>query len=390
MDSPVYAAWKQTQICAIRLPNLGDLNYGLLVDPDGNVYGTTIGSVFVLSPPAAGHTAWRKKVLFDFTHGRRQGTYANGGLIMDASGNIYGTTYLGGVNPEGGTVFRLTPPAAGQTTWVHTILYSFSHTVGQRPNWGLVRDAAGNLYGTTTSGGANDFGTVFELSPPSDGSTVWTEATLMAFDNNSSGDVTGPLVLDAVGNLYGTGNAGEGHGFGVVFELSPPAAGQSSWTQTVILKLNGAGDGERPDGPLVLDNLGNVYGSAYLGGKFGTGTVFELTPPNAGSTTWQETVLASFNNKNGGGGPAGGLVRDNAGSLYGTTLFGGKTGKGVAFELSPPSLGKRTWHETVLNQFNGKMGKGASGIVPDSSGSFYGAAVQGGKFGYGAIYKLTP
>src|ERR1039458_2304305 len=240
------------------------------------------------------------------------------GLIFDAAGNLYGTTLYGGsyggAPGTGGTVFELTPAAGGG--WTEKVLYSFGNVAdadGANPFAGLVFDAAGNLYGTTYAGGTYRNGTVFELTPAAGGG--WTEKVLHNFNNNGTDGATplAGLILDAVGNLYGTTQVGGTYNYGTVFELTPVAGG--GWTEKVLHTFNGT-DGFEPSAGLIFDAAGNLYGTA--------GVVFELTPVAGGG--WTEQVL------NNGAGP-GGLIFDAAGNLYGTTLEGGTYGLGTVFEL---------------------------------------------------------
>ena len=245
------------------------------------------------------------------------------GLVMDSSGNLYGTTYGGGISGDG-TVFKL---AAG--TGTITTLASFNGTNGVDPVAGLIMDGSGNLYGTTLNGGG-----VFELAAGSD-----TIATLASFNGTNGGSPYAGLILDASGNLYGTTGYGGAFGDGTVFELA-----QGSNTITTLASFNGT-NGANPHAGLVMDSSGNLYGTTYGGGTSGDGTVFELA---AGSGTI--TTLASFNGTNGVD-PVAGLIMDGSGNLYGTTLMGGASGDGTVFELA---AGNDTI--TTLVSFNGANG----------------------------------
>jgi uncharacterized repeat protein (TIGR03803 family) len=229
------------------------------------------------------------------------GAVPRAGLIRDPSGNLYGTTEEGGAG-SAGTVFQLTPKKT-KTAWVHKVLYRFcaqgggNCTDGAFPDAGLIRDPSGHLYGTTSEGGANSGeGTVFELTPPAAGKTAWKEKVLYSFceQPNCAGGAfpDAGLIQDASGNLYGTTEDGGAHGEGTVFELTPPAAGQTVWKEIVLYSFCGqpnCTDGERPIARLARDALsGNLYGTTEEGGANGEGTVFELMPPAAGQTLWTE------------------------------------------------------------------------------------------------------
>jgi len=263
---------------------------GLISDAAGNLYGTTAGggthgggTVFQLSPKAGG--GWKETVLHNFSNFGRDGTFPWAGLVLDVHGNLYGTTAAGGAFPESGTVFELSPKAGGG--WKETVLHNFNGTVGNTdgntPMAGLILDAAGNLYGTTYFGGAHGLGRVFELSPKKGGG--WKEKVLHDFNNNGT-DGYGPqagLIFDAAGNLYGTtfiGGSGSCTYYGncgTVFELTPQADG--SWTERVLHSFNNDGtDGYWPYAALTIDAAGNLYGTTWAGGTLDSGTVFEVTP----------------------------------------------------------------------------------------------------------------
>ncbi|MGB8886031.1 MAG: choice-of-anchor tandem repeat GloVer-containing protein [Candidatus Korobacteraceae bacterium] len=367
---------------------------GLIIDATGNLYGTTagggihsLGMVFKLSPREGG--GWTETVLHSFGHGTDgAGPYAN--LVMDAAGNLYGTTQLGGIHGTG-TVFELSPEQGGG--WTELVLHSFNDngSDGSYPLAGLIMDAAGNLYGMTQQGGIHscggkNCGTVFELSPRQGGG--WTETVLHSFNNNGS-DGANPqagLTMDAAGNLYGTTYRGGIHSSGAVFELSPREGG--GWTETVLHSFGNGTDGATPDSGLIVDAAGNLYGTTYFGGIHSDGTVFELSPREGGG--WTETVLHSFGNGTDGMNPYAGLTIDATGNLYGTTVAGGLHSYGTAFELSPRQGGG--WTETVLHSF----GNGTDGINPyaslllDANGNLYGTTIVGGIHTYGTAFEITP
>jgi uncharacterized repeat protein (TIGR03803 family) len=308
----------------------------------------------------------QETVLYSFCAQARctDGYYPVAGLIMDKAGNLYGTTEHGGAwngDYGSGTVFELTPPAAGKTAWTHKVLYSFCAQVncadGSYPAAGLIMDKAGNLYGTTFQGGAHyGFGTVFELTPPAAGKTAWTQKVLYSFcaqTNCTDGSYPAAgLIMDKAGNLYGTTEVGGVHWDfhvsrgGTVFELTPPAAAKTAWTQKVLYSFcaqAGCTDGREPEAGLIMDTAGNLYGTTYFGGSTNhsgrrAGVVFELTP-NAAKTAWTETVTYSFcfkpNYCADGSRPFAGLIMDALGNLYGTTQYGGLHGQGAVFELTP-------------------------------------------------------
>jgi uncharacterized repeat protein (TIGR03803 family) len=345
-------------------------------------------AVLVLAPSTWAATY---KILHKFTG--KDGANPLAGLILDGAGNLYGTTEQGGAFAQG-TVFKLKPNADG--TWTENVLHSFCSLTncadGQSPTGRLIFDAEGNLYGTTAFGAASE-GMVFKLTPNSDGS--WTESVLYGFLGGSDGsEPSGGLILDA-GTLYGTTIFGGGDpncgsaGCGTVFKLAPNADG--SWTESVLHSFTGGVDGVDPNGDLIFDATGNLYGTTYTGGASNGGTVFKLAPNADGS--WTESVLHSFT-----GGPGGviiyaGLIVDATGNLYGTTYLGGNSFSncrcGVVFKLTPRSDG--SWKESVLHAFAANpAGNPRAGLVLNE-GSLYGTTANDGNAGGdGAVFKLAP
>jgi uncharacterized repeat protein (TIGR03803 family) len=329
---------------------------GLIADQWGNLYGTTFdggmygdGTVFELRPPTSGHTQWSESVLWSFLGPTGDGAFPVAGLIADRLGNLYGTTEEGGTNclPGGcGTVFELRPPSRQQTHWSESLLWSFgaTSTDGDGPYAGLTADQWGNLYGTTFGGGMHGYGAVFQLRPPAGPQTQWSESVLWSFGATSTDGVEpyAGLIADRSGNLYGTTFEGGMNGDGTVFELRPPAGAQTQWSESVLWSFLGAtGDGALPYAGLIADRWGNLYGTTEEGGaNDNSGTVFELRPPAGPQTQWSESLLWSFGATGDGKYPYAGLIADQWGNLYGTTLDGGANclpgGCGTVFELSLP------------------------------------------------------
>jgi uncharacterized repeat protein (TIGR03803 family) len=325
----------------------------------------------------------------------KNGANPQASLISDSAGNLYGTTYFGGEHSYG-EVFELTPTSGGKFT--QTRLYSFAGTIsgdGAYPAAALARDSAGNFYGTTAGGGVinnncpQGCGTVFELAPKSGGG--WTETVLFSFPGGSGGAlVESGVALDASGNVYGTTTYTSGAylGYGVAYKLTPASP---SWTETVLYTFTGGPDGGYPTTTPVFDTAGNLYGTALVSSNSYGGVAYELSP---GSSSWTQKVIHTFNlYPIDGGQPEGGLIFDSAGNLYGTASHGGTcSSSGTVFELIPSSSG--TWTEKQLYCFG--AGSYTDGAIPegtiafDASGNIYGTTFEGGKYGYGAVYQLTP
>jgi uncharacterized repeat protein (TIGR03803 family) len=246
---------------------------GLIFDSSGNLYGTTFsggatgnGTVFELMPEK--NEGWKEKLIHQFKYNGKDGTAPSASLTIDGAGNLYGTTVYGGLYNDG-TVFEVIPQVGGR--WQEKVLHSFDNNGkdGTYPTCTPVMDASGNLYGTTTLGGVDDGGAVFELVAKGNGK--WGEKVLHSFPFSSGGGPAAGLSLDAVGNLYGTA----GTGLGVVFELMPRPRG--GWTEKILHQFHGQ-DGTGPAAGLIFDGSGNLYSTTVSGGVYNDGTVFEVTP----------------------------------------------------------------------------------------------------------------
>jgi uncharacterized repeat protein (TIGR03803 family) len=300
------------------------------------------GTVFELSPSSSG---WTLTVLYSF-QGGADGVMPSGSLIFDSKGNLYGTTRYGGGGTGAecyfygggcGTVFELSPSSTG---WTEKILYAFAGTSdGAFPDNGLLKDAAGNLYGTTYQGGnttacrSQGCGTVFRLTPS--GGT-WHFGLLWALQETNGYSPTS-LVFDSTGSLYGVANGGGKTfcrgGCGVVFKLTRPAS-SGPWKQSIVHAFSGA-DGFTPTGLTFQPTSNVLFGTTGSGGTNHQGTVFEVSPTSSGG--WEFTTLYSFNGKTDGNYPDASVIVDSLGNLYGTTQVGGTDNLGTVFELSPTS-----------------------------------------------------
>jgi uncharacterized repeat protein (TIGR03803 family) len=381
--------------------------------------------VVILALVPAASAKWNEKVLYSF-QGGTDGSTPAGGVVFDAAGNLYGTTQQGGGTSCApisfcGTVFQLAPPAKKGGAWTETVLHTFAGVTGNQdgatPAGGLVIDAAGNLYGTTAYGGSGDCvlvgikggcGTVFELEPPKTKGGAWTYKILYSFQGGKDGYFPwGDLVFDKAGNLYGATQFGGGFGScdspyyqfcGTVFELGPPKTKGGAWKEKVLYSFKSGTDGANPNGGLVFDLNGAIYGTTRIGGfncphnsGQGCGTVFKLAAPTEKGGPWTERLLDRFNPGNSGPAePVAGVVFDQSGNLYGTTFGGGNSGSGTIFQLGPLSDDK--WVGRVLYRFrDGADGSGPRGsLIFDAQGDLYGTASGGGTAGNGTLFRLRP
>ena len=329
-------------------------------DAAGNLYGTTLaGGINDLGTVFKIDRSGKETILHSF-----QGTDGSepfyGGLLIDSAGNLYGTTSSGG-SYGNGTVFKL------DTAGNETVLHSFQGIDGEAPYGGLLRDPAGNLYGTTSAGGSYGAGTVFRLD-------IQGHATVLhSFQGSNDGATPyGTLTMDREGNLLGTTVLGGASDNGTVFKLD--ILGNT----TVLHSFQGGADGSNPYAGVTVDDAGNLYGTTDGGGTYGFGTAFKV------DTRGKETVLHSFQGNNDGANPDGALVIDGAGNLFGTTVFGGGSADdGTVFMLD------HSGKEVVLHSFQGPDGyEPFAGLITDPAGDLYGATNGGGSHLGGTIFKI--
>jgi len=391
-----------------RLPDGGvpPSGPGLVLDSSGNLYGTTVqggtglgcgansgcGTVFKLSPNQDG--SWTETILFNFLGDSATGAFP-GGLTFDASGNLYGTTGTGGPCDDlgCGTVFKLTPNQDG--TWTHTVLFDFPGLGdGTYPTYGLTFDAAGNIYGSTSEGGTQNCGTIYELSSNQDGS--WTHNVLYNFTCDDLIDGSFPwggLVLGAQGELYGTLLRGgvakncAGETCGKVFVLAKKSG---AWVYRTLYSFTGGADGGSPETGVVF-HAGKLYGTTYLGGNLscggfsGCGVLFNLSSSNG---VWTEQVLHTFEAGVDGAYPVATPVFDALGRLYSASQqISGGSGFGAV--LGGPA---------ILHHFEDRIhGEYPNSLTVDSFGNVYGTAQEGGlvpcgvnaSFGCGVVFEIT-
>jgi uncharacterized repeat protein (TIGR03803 family) len=363
----------------------------LIADAAGNLYGTTFGGGAYgggcFFEIAQPYGSWE---IYDFGEGMN----ISAALVLGKSGNLYGVAQGGGPY-TGGVAFELSPSADGG--WIKTVLHNFGNVDdGSSPQSNLIFDDAGNLYGTTVGGGGrNREGTVYRLSPGDGG---WNETILHVFPLSPSGPdgcaPAGGVVMDREGRLYGNTQVGGAYGDGAVYELSPYEGG---YREKVIYSFNGH-DGLQPSSGLTMDRSGNLYGMTGLGGEaracnisVGCGIVFELIKGANGN--WSEKVLHAMEGDDGAG-PVGPIVFDPAGNLYAAARAGGIDNMGSVFSLTPTPTGE--WRETVLHRFDFQPPDDQDGEFPVAGVIFERGRVLGttgaggGITNSGTVFEITP
>jgi hypothetical protein len=431
---PASAEWKEKVLYSFQGGTDGSLPAGgVIFDKAGNLYGLTInggstacppgwcGTIYELSPPQQMGGAWTETVLYVFKgHNQNDGSSPSGSLISDSAGNFYGVTGYGGSGPcvlfgtatGCGTAFELSPPKTRGGKWTEKVLYNFQGgNDGDLPTGPLVFDSVGNLYGATEFGGGKgatcdafyggNCGTVFKLSPPKQKGGKWTEKVLHGFAGGADGaNPNGGLVLDSKGVTYGTTLSGgnqacksdTGVGCGTAFRLVPPKTKGGVWIEKQLHIFADGKDGSGPNGGLIFDAKGSLYGTAGGGGKGLNGVVFRLEL--GGNGHWAETVLYAFGDGNAPCCPGAGLVSDTSGNVYGVSLAGSYF-RGTTFRLRAPA-GGRGWNFAVLYSFKGAP----DGNHPISSlvfrkGNLYSTTFWGGtgqacQGGCGTVFEVSP
>jgi uncharacterized repeat protein (TIGR03803 family) len=345
-------------------------NGALIFNSGGQLYGTTIGggtdrdgTIFRFDP-----TNKLLTTLYSFT-GQNDGAQPVPKLALDSNGTIYGAAHYGG-SANAGTVYRFVPNASQFTS-----IYSFQGLAdGASPNGGLLIDRSGNVDGTAAQGGAFNFGSVFQVNP-----NTSQETNLYSFNGASQGNhPNGIPTLTNVGLIFGATSKGGTNGSGLIFSVNP-----SKKTEKVLYRFTGGNDGDQPNGGLVFNSAGMIFGTTHGGGTNDAGTIYQFNP-----VTLQFTTLYSFSGGDDGAAPGGAMVLDSSGNLYGIT--GGSTkypGNGTVFEFAPA-----TGDLVTLHQFSGGSdgSSPSNGLIFDPSGKLYGATQLGGTSGFGTLFSVTP
>jgi len=405
--------WVETPLYSFSGVAASGPNATLIGDGTGALYGMSgsgrtgdMGSVaaFKLTPPATGQAAWSYEQLYTFGTGTLLGE-PQAPLIKGKNGAFYG------MDPTNESqLFVLTPPTKGMTAWTRTTIVDFDDITDDIPiGTSLIQGPDGTFYGTTHGGNA------FAVSPPIQSGDPWTANIIFKFPKGFDYEniQNNFLTIGSDGVLYGTSSftgMASSEELGTVFTLTRPEAGQSqNWTQTILYSFLGGTDGAQPNGPLLIGPGGTLYGTTLFGGddpggagnpSSGDGTVFALSPPAAGETTWTESVLYRFKGGLDGSSPESTLIRGKDGALYGITSFGGNDvdiysaatpGHGTVYKLTPPLKDGGVWAHRVLHRFTG----GQDGIVPlaglmlNTDGKLYGTSAAGGGTG-SVVIALAP
>jgi hypothetical protein len=364
-------------------------------DSSGNLYGAVswgggigyCGWVWELSPPAVAGGAWTETTIHNFSC-TSSGYYPLGGITIDKLGNLYGTTSQGVLS--GGTVFKMKPPTTPGGAWSFSNIHVFASASGDGSEAAspVTLDSAGNVYGTTSGGGTykgqNAGGIAFKLTPGLGG---YKETILWDFGGPGDASyILSGLQSDANGNWYGTSYFGGAYGYGSVFELSPPTGGGTAWIESVIYSFTGINSplGEYPQGSLVIDGQGTLYGVA--GGTGGTccGAVFQMKPSATGGG-WTTRALYTFTKTSDGYVPIGLTMDTQHQNLYGVTMTTDvRAGDGVVFKLAQPTAPGGLWTYSVLYDFTTGIGYLKSPPLVDGSGNVFGTTYSG------VVYEITP
>ncbi len=362
---------------------------GLIIDANGDLFGTTLaggtsntGTVFEIANSASGYSSTPTSLvnLIGYINGEEP----LGGLITDANGDLFGTTYAGGAF-DGGTVFEIVKTTSGYASTPITLVnFNGNGAIGPYPHGDLIADANGDLFGTTVYGGTSGDGMVFEVVKTTSGYAS-VPTTLVSFNGTNGANPHCGLMADANGNLFGTTQNGGTSGNGTVFEIVKTTSGFAS-TPTTLVNFTYS-SGANSYAGLIADANGNLFGTTYDGGAFGAGTAFEIAKTASGYSS-TPTILVNFNVTDGQG-PQSPLIADASGNFFGTTEYGGASGDGAVFKIVKTTSGYASTPITLVS-FNGTNGEGPRGVLlPDANGDLFGTTEYGGLYSDGTLFELT-
>lgn len=382
-------------------------NGDVVINSDGIIFGTTqydgncdfypnCGTIFMLTPPGAGETAWTNTVIHLFGSVGKDGGRPVAPLTL-VKGSLYGTASVGGYPTCGcGIVFKITPGKTAKAKWTYTILHRFGPNFppksGSTPDGGLLVDGDGTIYGTTAAGGKHNSGVVFKISKSGD------FTVLHDFVGNFTSGPQGELLFGKDGAIYGTTFGGGKYNEGTIFRITKAGSHTVLYDFKGVNQPGGSSDGAQPEGRLALGSDGAIYGTTTFGGSpSGYGTAWSLSPPGAGQTKWKYEQLHIFGSE--GNLPHSGVAIDLKGVLYGTASGGGQWQEGVVYRLAPPKSRGANWRYTVLHSFRGRD---KDGNIPFSvtfkNGTIFATNISGGlinrpdvcRDGCGTVFKLKP
>ncbi|MGA3402372.1 MAG: choice-of-anchor tandem repeat GloVer-containing protein, partial [Acetobacteraceae bacterium] len=374
-----------TTLVSFDVTDGGNPQAGLIADAAGNLFGTTYGgaandngSIFEIANTSTGYASTPTTLASAST---AAGYNPRAGLFADASGDLFGTASFGGANGDG-TVYEIAK-TDGSYASALTTLVTFNGTNGSGPYAGLIADAAGDLFTTTEGGGALGYGAVIEI-PYSDGSYASAPTTLVSFNGTNGGAPYGGLVADAAGNLFGTTDTDGADNEGTVFEIAKTGGSYAS-APTVLVNFNGF-DGGSPHAGLIVDAAGDLFGTTQGGGANGDGEVFEIAK-TGGTYASTPITLVSFNGTDGAY-PGAGLIADADGDLFGTTANGGANNLGTVFEIAETAGGYASTPVTLVS-FTGLNGANPNGLLADAAGDLFGTTAADGANGGGTVFEVS-
>ena len=366
---------------------------GVVQDGQGNLYGTASsggggsddGLVFELLPPSTKGSPWVETVLYRFSGGP-DGSTPDANLTLNRStGILYGTAQYASGN-DTGVVFQLVPPSASGGSWTYTVIHAFVGGDGGLPQGEMILSATGTLFGTASLGGTHNAGVSFSLQPPTAKGGTWTYTVLHNFDPpTDGGNPVGLITSDGKGNIFGLTTSDGAYGDGTAYELSPPVQDGQSWGFQTIHQFSGADGSQSFTGLVRRSSDGSLFGGTIFGGSTNLGVIFQLVPPASAGGSWQEQTIYTFTGA-GDGCDAAAVAVTAQGSLYGTTS-GLDCSMGTLFRLTKSTETSSPWTFTTLfSDDSNPMGP----LLVSSSGAIYGTNYYGGSTGQGSVFFVSP